>query len=98
MWKDVIELGNIAETIVYNEPVQSLVYRQVYANKKSVWQSEVYLAAQVGLKPKFLFEVNTFEFDNDEKVRYNGKVYDITRVYENGDITELTVSALIGEV
>ena len=96
MWKDVIELGNMTETIVYGEPIQTMTYRQVFANKKSVRQSEFYNAAIVGLKPQLVFEVYSFEFNNDEKVKYNDIEYSIIRAYEKGETTELTVAAQVG--
>jgi SPP1 family predicted phage head-tail adaptor len=96
MWKEVIELGNMTEEIIYGEPIQTMVYREVYANKKSVRQSEFYQAANIGLKPELIFEVYSFEFNNDEKVRYNGKEYTIIRVYDKGEIIELTVSSQTG--
>lgn len=96
MWDDVIELGNLTETLVKGEPIQSMVWNQVYANKKSVRQSEFYQAANAGLKPELVFEVHSFEFNNEEKIKYNGKEYSIIRTYENGEITELTVSSHVG--
>ncbi|MBE6068844.1 MAG: phage head-tail adapter protein [Clostridium lundense] len=96
MWSEAIELGNLVETIEYGEPIQSMVWREVFANKKSVRQSEFYQAANVGLKPEIIFEVHSFEFSNDEKVRYKGKEYSIIRAYEKGEITELTVTSYTG--
>lgn len=96
LWDELIELGNLTEVIEYGEPIQTFVWREVFANKKSVKQSEFYQAANVGLKPELVFEVHSFEFNNDEKVKYNGKEYSIVRVYENGDITELTVTSHVG--
>lgn len=100
MWKDIIELGNMTETIIHGEPIQSMEYREIFANKKSVKRSEFYMAANTGLKPELIFEVRSIEFNNDEKVRYpsgdNGKVYAIIRTYDKGEIMELTVSSQIG--
>lgn len=99
-WNDIIELGNTIEEVIHGEPIQSTTYREVFANKKSVRQSEFYQAANVGLKPELLIEVRSFEFNNDEKVRYpigeNGKVYSIIRTYDKGEITELTLSSYTG--
>lgn len=95
-WDEQIQLGNIVETIERGEPLQSIEWRTVFANKKSVKQSEFYQAANVGLKPELVFEVHTFEFDNDEKVKFEGKEYTIIRTYNKGKITELTVSAHVG--
>ncbi|MDD3173360.1 MAG: phage head closure protein [Herbinix sp.] len=100
MWKDVVEIGNMTESIVKGEPVQSMVYREVFANKKSVRQSEFYQASVAGLKPELVFEIRSYEYENDKKLRYpsgvNGKVYDIIRTYDRGEITELTVSSFVG--
>jgi SPP1 family predicted phage head-tail adaptor len=96
MWKDVIELGNMQETIVHGEPVQSMEWREVFTNKKSVRQSEFYQASSVGLRPELVFEVMSEEFSNDEKVRYNSKEYSIIRTYDRGETMELTVSSYAG--
>lgn len=100
MWKDVVEIGNMTETIVKGEPVQSMVYREAFANKKSVRQSEFYQASVAGLKPELIFEIRSFEYANDKKLRYpsgdNGKVYDIIRTYDKGEVIELTVSSFVG--
>ncbi len=96
LYKDVIKLGNLIETIVKGEPIESFEWREVYANKKSVRQSEFYQAANVGLKPELMFEIRSIEFSNDEKVKYNGKEYFIIRYYDKGEVTELTVSSHVG--
>jgi SPP1 family predicted phage head-tail adaptor len=100
MWRDIIELGNMTETIVHGEPIQTMVYRETFAQKMSVKRSEFYQAANAGLKPELVFEVRSAEFSNDEKVRYpsgdEGKVYSIIRAYDKGETTELTVSAWTG--
>ena len=96
MWKDIINLGQQIETMTNYEPVKSWSWRQVYCNKKSVRQSEKYQAASVGLKPELMFEIRSIEYDQEERVDFNGKIYEITRVYDRGDVTELIVSAVTG--
>jgi SPP1 family predicted phage head-tail adaptor len=100
MWKDTIDIGNMTETIIKGEPVQSMVYHEVFANKKSVRQSEFYQASIAGLKPELVFEIRSFEYNNDKKLRYpsgdTGIVYDIIRTYDRGEIIELTVSSFVG--
>lgn len=96
MWKDIIELGQQIETITNYEAVKSWSWRQVYCNKKSVRQSEKYQAASVGLKPELMFEVMSIEYDQEERIEFNDKLYEITRVYERGEVTELIVSAVTG--
>lgn len=96
LWNKVIRLGNLEETIVKGEPVQSYVWRDVFANKRSVKQSEFYQAASVGLKPEIVLEVKSIDFNNDEKVQYNNKEYFIIRSYDKGEVTELTVTSHVG--
>lgn len=96
LWKDVIELGQEVETVENFEVVKTWVYKQVFVNKKSVRQSEVYQAATVGLKPELMFEVRSLDYDNEERVKYNNKLYEITRVYDKGEITELICTAKTG--
>lgn len=95
-WDDLIELGNKTTTTVDYEEVQTISYREVYANKKSVRQSEFYQAASVGLKPELMFEVHSFDYNNDETLVYNDTEYTIIRVYNKGELTELVCSALTG--
>lgn len=97
MWNDVIELGKSIESIEFSEVIKKIEWREVFANKKSIKQSEFYQAATIGLKPEILFEVYSVEFNEDEKVRYNGKEYSILRTYDKGEITELTVTRFGGE-
>ncbi|MBS4538214.1 phage head closure protein [Clostridium sp. D2Q-11] len=100
MWDEVIELGNYIETIVHGEVIQTLEWTTIFANKKSVRQSEFYEARNLGLKPELVFEVHSFEFNNNEKIRFpigvNGKEYDIIRAYDKGEKTELTVTSFTG--
>lgn len=95
-WDYKIELGNYVETIEHGEVIKNLEWVEVFANKKSVRQSEYYEARNLGLKPELVFEVHSFEFDNFEKIRYNNREYDIIRVYDKGEITELTLTSFTG--
>lgn len=96
MWREVIELANLVETIVHGEVVKEATYRKVYANKKSVRQSEFYQGASAGLKPELVFEIRAIEFRDEEYIRFNGKMYTIIRTYENGENIELTVTTFAG--
>lgn len=91
-----IELGQLTETIINFEVVRDWVYVPVYATKKSVRSSEHYQAATIGLKPELVFIVREFEYDNHERLKYKGKVYEITRAYHQDDVYELTVTTHTG--
>lgn len=98
MWRDVIKLGKWTESIVYGEPIRTLTWTEVFANKKSVRQSEFYSAANVGLKPEIVFEVRSVELDGHDKVEFSGKEYSLIRTYDKGEITELVCSAQVGDL
>ena len=54
----------------------------VFAEKKSVRQSEFYQAANQGLKPNIVFEIYAEEFNDAELVKYDGQDYSIIRTYQ----------------
>ena len=68
---------------------------EVFAEKKSVTRSEFYAAYSAGLNPKFMFNIDSMDYEAAEEpqmVLYNNKRYNIIRAYEtpeNG--VELTV-------
>lgn len=98
MWKEVIHLGQENESVVNYEVVSSWLYKMVYANKKSVRQSEAYQASAVGLKPEIMFEIHSIDYESEERIKFNDKVYEIIRVYDRGEVTELICSAMSGGV
>lgn len=88
MWRDVINL--ITETTTENDlgdiiPIEEK--RQVFANKKSIRQSEFYQAMASGLKPELMFEVRYMDYAEENKLEYNGKTYVIIRTYTKNDET-----------
>ena len=94
LWHEVIELGNVTQTIVFGEPVDTVTYRSVFADKQSVRQTEFYEAKQLDLAPEVMFVVRSIEFQNDEFVRWKEKVYRIIRTFDKGETIELVVGAL----
>lgn len=73
--------------------------RQVFANKKSVRQTEFYQAHATGLKPELMFVVRSIEYNQEPKLSYEGKEYTIIRSYDkNGEITELVCTSLVNGV
>lgn len=94
LWSEVIELGNLSQTTVSGEAINTYTYRTVYADKQSVRQSEYYEAKQIGLKPELMFFIRSSEFNNDERVRYESKEYEILRVFDKGETIELVCGAL----
>ncbi|WP_424766304.1 phage head closure protein [Paenibacillus sp. sgz302251] len=95
MWRS--SVGLIAVTKVQNqykelEDVDGEP-REVMCNKKSVGSREVYQAAAVGMKPEFIIELMSAEYQDEPKLLDNGIVYHVIRTYsKSGEKVELTCS------
>jgi SPP1 family predicted phage head-tail adaptor len=98
LFRDVVDLLSVTTTEnSIGDTIETETPRQVFANKKSIRQSEFYQAAMTDLRPELMFEVRTIEYDDEPKLAYNGKKYNIIRTYsKNGEITELICSGLVG--
>lgn len=71
---------------------------EVFAEKKSVRQSEFYAAAAVGLKPELVFLVDEQDFTlagteqyDPTEIIYNERHYNIIRTFCKGADMEITV-------
>ena len=72
---------------------------QVFCSRKSAGRSEYYAAYAVGLKPKFVLEIDPMDWESlteqgeyANKVIYKGAVYNILRDYQTDESSlELTV-------
>lgn len=97
MWRDVVEL--IDESASVNDigdQVFAETSTQVFANKKSVRQSEFYQAFAHGLRPELMFEIRSIEYSNQTSLRYKNKQYTILRTFsKNDEVTELVVSGIV---
>lgn len=66
----------------------------VYADKKSVNRSEFYAAYAAGLNLKYIFVVDTEDYedaDEPQMLEYHDRRYNIVRSYETDEGTELSV-------
>jgi SPP1 family predicted phage head-tail adaptor len=99
--KEVIKL--IGASTVQNDigdPIEEISgEREIFAEKKSIKQSEFYQAAATGLKPELTFVVWTREYNQESTLEYNSKKYNIIRTYDRDDEhTELICSGLVNGV
>lgn len=94
-WNQKIQLGKVTESVQHGEPIQAVTWETVFANKRSVRQSEHYEAANLGLRPEMVFEVNSFEYRNHEKVKFGSRQFEVLRAYEKGEVVELTVGGAV---
>lgn len=65
--------------------VEALVERKIFANEYSVSSSEFYNAALVGLKPSKAFEIYSFEYQDEGRLKHDDIIYKITRTQARGD-------------
>lgn len=70
-------------------------FTKVYANKKSIRQTEFYQAQATGLKPELAFEIHSIEYENQEILEYNLKKYTIIRTYDKGEFIELICQGVV---
>lgn len=101
LYRDVINLISVTnDENEIGDPIEIETSTQVFANKKSIRQSEFYQAAMTGLKPELMFEVRTIDYSEQPKIEYqvgSGKTYNIIRTHsKNDEITELICSGLVG--
>ncbi len=90
-FKEVIYLLSV--TVDYDEignPIETITERKVYANEFSVTSSEYYNAALTGLRPAKQFEIYSFEYQDEEKLKHNGIIYRIIRTETRGEKTRLS--------
>lgn len=67
----------------------------ILCGKKSVGRNEFYSAAQAGLKPEIIFIVHDYEYNGEEKIRFEGKIYKVIKTYSvSFEEVELTCSML----
>ena len=83
----------ISTTIIEDDignQIEQELERKVFANSFSISQSEFYNAAVTGLRPSKSFEIYTFEYQNEEKLKHNNAVYRIIRAETKGEKTRIT--------
>lgn len=97
MWRDVVQLKNVTYTTnEYGDHIGAGTNNTVFANQKSVRQSEFYQAHATGLKPEIMFEVRAVDYEGQPQLVHNGKTYNIIRTFSaNGEIMELVCSGIV---
>lgn len=93
MYNDVIQLRSYTEnTDEYGITKRTTNDRTVFAQMKSIGQTEFYQAQADGLKPEMKFILaDYYDYKNEKEVVYNGNVYSVLRTYRDGNHIEITV-------
>lgn len=106
MYGDVINLlSDSTTTNSIGDAVKTPVSREVFADRKSIRQSEFYQAAAAGLKPEIMFEINLIDYEGERYLTYSEdpaedpKHYTIIRTYEKDrDKIELICKRVVNKV
>ncbi len=97
MYDAVVKLISESRTVdAYGDIITTETERSVFAEIKSIGQSEFYQAQAVGLKPEIKFVLADYlDYQNEKKLRYQGfkeeaeEEYTILRTYRNNNLLEL---------
>lgn len=93
MFNEIIEIGKATISTDENgDQYKTYAYRTLFAEIRSVSQSEFYAASQSGFKPVYKAVIaDYYDEDQDDVVRYGGALYHIVRKYRDGVNLELTL-------
>ena len=61
--------------------------REVFCNVSSISRDEWYKAGRSGLNPSFKFTLFLYDYENESKVIYDNKEYNVYRTYVRKDET-----------
>jgi SPP1 family predicted phage head-tail adaptor len=94
---DNISLDNVCslvsvryETDDIGQEIETTSEREVFCAELTVYNSESYRAAQQDIKSACVLAVDTEEYEGEEKVSYNSKLYGIYKIRKRSDgMTEL---------
>ena len=75
----------VTEDAIGNQ-IASTTERTVYANEFYVNQSEFYNASVAGLKPEKQFELYSYEYQGESKLKHDTDTYNITRRQDSPDL------------
>ena len=96
MYNEIIKLVATTKSVDdYGDTIEQYTERTVFAELRSIGQSEFYQAQEVGLKPEIKFVLADFlEYKNEMIVKYqpygaDEEIYSVLRTYRNNNELEL---------
>lgn len=76
----------------YGNPIRTTTERMVYVQPRSVYQSEFYNAAQLGLKPSLsLHLTNRADYSGEKLLEFEGREYIVIRADWTGQRDGITL-------
>jgi len=93
MYNEVIYLRSYTETTdEYGITNRTVNDREVFAQLRSIGQSEFYQAQADGLKPTLKFVLADYlDYQDEKEVVHDGKTYNVLRTYRDHNKIEITV-------
>lgn len=70
--------------------VEQIAERKVFANEFSISSTEYYNAAATGIRPSKSFEIYSFEYKGEERLKHKDVVYRVVRTETRGEKTRIT--------
>lgn len=97
-FRDEIALIEVGRTQGENGyPVETECRKEVFADVRSVKRSEFYKSLQAGLELSAAFLLRICDYEGQTRIEYEGKRYDVERVYTgDGELVELNCSEYKG--
>ena len=90
MFNEIIKLMSETETTdEYGDAVKVFTERQVFAEVRSISQTEFYQAQAIGLKPEIKFVIADFlDYQGEKQLKYTPygeteQIYEVIRTYRN---------------
>ena len=101
LFRDTVRLISFTDSINnIGDPVETRVYTStIFANKKSIRQSEFYQAHATGLRPELSFIIREADYSQQPALEYDSKDYRIIRTFsKNGELIELICEGITNGV
>ena len=87
----------VTEDAIGNQ-VEIQTEKEVFANQFYVSSTEFYNAAQTGLKPEKEFEIYSFEYQGEEKLKHEDVIYNIIRTESRGEKCRLVCERIGADI
>jgi len=90
-------IGVMYDKDEWGNQIEITTERTILCSLQSVKRNEFYNASVSGHKPELVFIIHSYEYDNEQKVRFEGKEYNVIRNYRKSfEEMELICEAVIG--
>lgn len=96
----ILKSDPVASYDEYGNEVLTYTEKEVYVKPRSVYASEFYSAATLGITPSIVLVLsNRSEYDNQKLIDYEGKTYEVVRAdwANKSESVALTLAERIGD-